>query len=315
MDNSPDFISNLSRNSTFANVKSENSTATPSMKTEIDSASLSGKRCVITVARPNTSERDSASAIRANSVEAALFDAVKNAGGEPAYITTDEATEAKSLSGCDTLFLCGRATSLRKNDAEEVWRTNVMTTRHVCKAAEDAQVRRIVLLGSILSLGHSADNSAIDAATPYLSDDRRTALEKSLFRHEMEVWQMRERGMSVSVVCGGIPINTGVTEKEGARERWEQRLDPIKYAHFLSTPHSLSEALVVAASGENEGKRLICTGLSDELAHKIKEIENNGRPPLTLRLRDMLGLSQKARACKMLRRAGKYASDFAPASE
>lgn len=285
------------------------------MKTEIDPASLSGRRCVITVAAPNTSERDSASATRASSVEAALFDAVRKAGGEPAYMTTDEATETESLVGCDTLFICGQATSLRPNDAGELWRTNVMTTRNVCKAAEDAQVKRIVLLGSILSLGHSADNSAIDATTPYLSDDKRTALEKSLFRQEMEVWQMGERGMGVSVVCGGIAINPGEAENDGAREHWEQRIDPIKYAHFLSTPHSLSEALVVAASGENEGKRLICTGLSDELAQKIKEIENNDKPPLTLRLGDILGLSQKARARKMLRRAGKYASDFAPASE
>lgn len=230
-------------------------------------------------------------------------------------MTLGEATEAESLAGCDTLFICGHATSLRERDAGEVWRTNAMTTRHVCKAAEDAQVRRIVLLGSILSLGHSADNSAIDAATPYLSDDKRTALEKSLFRQEMEVWQMGERGMGVSVVCGGIAITPSEAENIGARELWEQRLDPIKYAHFLSTPHSLSEALVVAASDENEGRRLICTGLSDELAQKIKKNENKSKPSLTLRLRDMLGLSQKARACKMLSRAGKYASDFAPASE
>lgn len=230
-------------------------------------------------------------------------------------MTMGEATEAGSLTGCDTLFICGHATSLRKREAGEVWRTNVMTTRRVCKAAEDARVKRIVLLGSILSLGHSADNSAIDAATPYLSDDKRTTLEKSLFRQEMEVWQMGERGMGVSVVCGGIAIAPSETENEEAREQWERRLDPIKYSHFLSTPRSLSEALVVAASDENEGRRLICTGLSDELAQKIKRNGNKSKPSLTLRLRDMLGLSQKARAGKMLSRAGKYASDFEPADE
>lgn len=288
------------------------------MKTDNDTAILSGRRCVIAGTEPDTSKEDSHSVTHACTVEAALFEAVREAGGEPVHMAMDDAVEPESLRGCDTLFICGHVTSLRKRDAGEVWRTNVTTTRNICKAAEEAHVRRIVLLGSILSLGHSADNSAIDATTPYLSDDKRTVFEKSLYRQEMEVWQMGERGVGVSVVCGGIAINPSKTddyyEKDGAREQWAQRLDPIKYAHFLSTPRSLSEALVVAASDENEGRRLICTGLSTELAQKAMEMGNKNRSPFTL-LRDILGQSQTAKAREMLSRAGKYASDFAPARE
>lgn len=291
------------------------------MKTNMHTGSLSGRRCVIAGSAPDAGNGSAPSAKHAAClVEAALLEAVEKAGGEPSYLTMDEATDTGRLAGCDTLFLCGGAMSLRKKDAEEVWRVNVATTRHICKAAEEAHVRRIVLLGSILSLGHSADNSAIDATTPYLPDDKRTVFEKSLFRQEMEVWQMRDRGIGVSVVCGGIPITPGKAEGsndgEGGRGQWAQRLAPVTYAHFLSTPRSLSDALVEAASDENEGRRLICTGLSRELAQKAQMARGgNARQTALPLLGDILGLSQAAKARKMLKRAGEYASDFAPANE
>lgn len=300
---------------TFAYVKNEKPTAMPHI--EQAEGRLEGRRCVIAGLAPNLAKGDAASVTNADTVESALFNAVASAGGEPTYMTMDNATSAASLADCDTLFICGQCSSLCKSDAQNVWRTNVTTTRNICEASEQAHVRRIVLLGSILSLGHSANHSVVDATTPYLADDKRTIFEKSLFRQEMEVWQMGERGMGVSVVCGGIAISPARMTSSGAKEetprRWAQRLDPVRYAHLLSTPASLAEALVIAASDDNEGKRLICTGLSGTLADKLAERRKATNIPLTLRLKDMLGLSQSSVAQKILRRAGEYASDFAPA--
>lgn len=288
--------------STFATVEKETRTGAPAKVTTAAQTRLDGRRCVVAGIAPDP--RKMSGSAPPHSIEsalpAALLAALSQAGcAQLKYLTTAEAAEAANLAGYDTLILCAQATALRQRDAAAMWRTNVTDTRNACEAAERAGVKRIVLLGSILSLGHSPDGSPVNAQTPYLSDDKRTALEKSLLRQEMEVWQMAERGLEVSVVCGGINCRA---------EGWAGRIDTVKYARLLSTPVALAEALVVAAQDSMVDKRLICTGLSEALA----KAESNGRGK---GLSDILGLSETAMAERMLRRAGTYASDFAPAEE
>lgn len=280
---------------TFANVKDEQKTEIAGQSAAPAQDTLSGKRCIVAILADPKKMSGSAPPRPA---EAALAAAIEQAGcTRVAHLTSDEATEPANLAACDVLFLCGQSLSLRSGDAKEVWTSNVTATRNACEAAERAGVKRIVLLGSILSLGHSPDGSPVDAATPYLSDDKRTLLERSLLRQEMEVWQMAERGLEVSVVCGGIVW--------GSCE-WVRHIDPVKNTRLLTTPAAMAEALVRAASDAMVGKRLICTGLAEDLVQSMVW----QKPSVAERL-----FGQTARAMKILGRLGIYASDFAPAEK
>lgn len=281
---------------TFATVNDELNRETTGKAQATARDILGGRRCV--VASLGIDPVKVSGSAPPCSVASALVSAISHAGcQQPKLITLDEAGEAENLMGCDVLFLCCQALGISQSKAKDVWRANVTATRNACEAAERAGVGRIVLLGSILSLGHSPDGAPVDASTPYLTDDNRTPLERSLFRQEMEVWQMAERGIGVSVVCGGIAY--------GASD-WARHIDPAKHARLLTTPAALANALVCAASDEMTGKRLICTGMSDSLAKSLTW----SKPSFIERL-----FCETAKAEKMLKRLGVYASDFPAAEE
>lgn len=267
---------------------------------------MSGRHCVLVGLSPDPKKMSGSAPPDRCALKTALIAAIRAAGcAHFKYISAIEATEESNLSGYDTLFICSQATSLRRHNEKKVWESNVLTTRNICEAAESAGIKRIVLLGSILSLGHSPENAPVDATTPYLSDDRRGVFEKSLYWQEMQVWQMAERGLSVSVVCGGIMAEHG----------WATELDPEKYAHLMTTPHALVQALTVAAYAKMAGKRLICTGLSEALAKKMKKDWERRGDSLFVKLAGMLGLTEVAKARKILAKSGIYASDFPAAEE
>lgn len=277
---------------------------------------LSGKRCIVVGTDP--SQNGEAANSQGCGVAAAVMSALERAGATgPRYVSIEDAAEPERLDGCEILFLCAQSLSVKESRAKEVWLTNVTATRNVCEAAERAKIKRIVLLGSILSLGHSTDNTAVDASTPYLSDDKRSTLEKSLFRQEMEVWQMAERGMSVSVVCGGIPLPCEKSCHSANKEPDDlsQLIDPERNAGLLSTPEALAEAMATAATDEMEGKRLICTGISSELAKIAKGTGGRRRAGLHTMVKKLLRTGAYRKAENILRRAGTYASDFPPAKK
>lgn len=275
---------------TFASVETRESTSQTAANAGGAQAGLTGRRCAIAGRAQVASE---------GTVEAAIASALAKSGAARTdYMHIDEAADADRLTDVDTLVLCAQALSINRSDARETWRMNVSAIRSACQAAEEAGVRRIVMLGSILSLGHSPDGSAIDAATPYLTDDRRGVVERSLFRGEMEAWQMASRGVGVTVVCGGI-VRT-------AADRWTRQIDPGRHARLLSTPAAVAKAMALAATDGMEGRRLICTGLGESAAAAYSL--DWRRPSLVSRF-----FGEVAMAERMLKRLGAYASDFPPA--
>ncbi len=204
----------------------------------------------------------------------------------------------KAMSDSDLLFFVGQAVSFARKEQQEVWNLNVEATKSVYLAAENAHVGRIVHLSSVFALGHNPDHSPVDGSTPYLSDDRRTACERSLFRQEMKAWSMAERGAKVTVVCGGLPISQCATE-----------VDIIKFATALVTPERLATALAKASSDDMVGKRLVATGLSESDIQNYSASRKSASPIKSL-LRKIFNIRGCRSAVRALSRLGTFESQL-----
>ncbi len=235
-----------------------------------------------------------------------LIKSVKSLGSEvvaildPVSPFNSEGELDVAFAGVDVLFLVGQFVSFRRDDRRNVWRMNVDAARAVYLAAEMAGVKRIVAHGSILALGHNQDGSPVDVSSPYLSDNRRTECEKSLYRAEMEAWKMSERGFSVSVVCSGLLANVSSEHLGLTADDINQR------PHLFSSSDDLALALVAASSDDCIGRRLICSGLSQGM-YFPKEQKH---PPCDNAVMRLLGRDRRSRALQALSRLGTYVSDF-----
>ena len=272
------------------------------------------RRCVIVGFGNSAYDTGSGSRGEEDPVEAALRNALTAAGAESirvarAWPPGDTLEMCEAIAGCDTMFFIGQKLLFSRKRKEMAWRMNVDATRYALSAAEVAGIGQIVMLGSILSLGQS-HKSATDAETPYVSDDRRTVCERSLFRQEMEAWQMAERGMRVSVICGGLPLpyrssshNTATGDRH-AKPRWMDYTSPAKAAEVFTTPDALAKALIAAQDEKHSGQRLICTGLRGDLGQ-------TGKEPGSIRsIVKTLGIGETGAALRVVERMGRYKSDF-----
>ncbi|MEE1346760.1 MAG: hypothetical protein U0K36_02630 [Bacteroidales bacterium] len=278
---------------------------------EVAKTELNGKKCVVAgfgesaYGRPGATGEDA--------VETALMRTLQRMGAgslcAPGGWTEQGGEElADKFEKCDILFFIGQKLTFGDKDKKRTWRLNVDATKYALTAAEEAGIKRVVMLGSILSLGHRQDRQPVDASTPYLSDDERTVCERSLFKQEMLAWEMAERGMAVSVVCGGWPITcleANATEV-GQNPQWLDNDIIARHPGAFCTAQAIADALVAAAKDSMTGKRLICTGIE---TNKLKT--NNRANWLKGMMRKITDKEGAASAIKVLERTGAYSSDFA----
>lgn len=269
---------------------------------------LRGKRCAVVGIGVSSPAGESHNP---NCLAAKLIESVKKVGSEVVAIldsvspfnSAGELDEA--FAGVDVLFLVGQLISFRRDDRLNVWRMNVDAARAVYLAAEQAGVKRIVAHGSILSLGHNQDGSPVDVSSPYLSDNKRSECEKSLFRAEMEAWQMSERGFDVSVVCSGLLVDDSIGNLGLIADDINQK------HHLFSSSDDLVSALIAVSADDYIGRRLICTGLSQG---KLLPEEFVHPSPDNVLLR-LLGRDRRSRTLRALSRLGTYVSDFPVAAD
>lgn len=182
----------------------------------------------------------------------------------------DEEALRAAVRGADVLFCTVADFSFGRGTAARAWRTNADGVRMACLAAEAEGVRRMVHCGSILCLGRQTSDAPVDASTPYLSDDSRTAVERSLFRGEMEVWRAAERGVRATVVCAGWVEEDLRPALESFLRGGGSTMPPMESAYVSAA--GLAEALVAAAGDDYAGKRVVCAGRNAPLASLADDI-------------------------------------------
>jgi dihydroflavonol-4-reductase len=119
----------------------------------------------------------------------------------------DKDSLAKAVAGCQFLFHVAADYRIWVPDPAAMMRANVDGTRDLMRAAKAAGVERIVYTSSVATLGHTADGSPADEATPSTESDMVGIYKLSKFRAEAEVSRMvAKEGLPAVIVNPSTPV-------------------------------------------------------------------------------------------------------------
>lgn len=114
---------------------------------------------------------------------------------------------AEALKGCDFLFHVAADYRIWVPDEAAMHHINVEGTRALMKAAQKADIKRIVYTSSVATLGIPKDGSAGNEETPVCLDDMVGVYKRSKFLAEEVVLTMiRDEGLPAVIVNPSTPI-------------------------------------------------------------------------------------------------------------
>ncbi|WP_020564559.1 hopanoid-associated sugar epimerase [Methylosarcina fibrata] len=123
---------------------------------------------------------------------------------------TDEASLAKALKGCRSLFHVGAYYRLWARDPSLFYKINVEGTRNIMVAALNAGVERIVYTSSIAALGMAPEGGSADEETPVDPGIRKGHYKQSKYLAEAEVSRLiKERSLPAVIVNPTAPVGPG----------------------------------------------------------------------------------------------------------
>jgi dihydroflavonol-4-reductase len=175
---------------------------------------------------------------------------------------TQPETFAAELAGVDTVIHNAALVSFKPEDAEALYQSNVLGTRHLIEAAIANGCKNFIYISSISAIGRNPISPADETLIPDLEDKRRHdpyGYSKRL--GEIEVQQRADQ-------IRAIILNPSVIIGPGSR-RIENALRSLKLAPFLPmipTANSfvdvrdVAQAVVLALTRGQSGERYIVTG-------------------------------------------------------
>ncbi len=215
-------------------------------------------------------DKDIADALRGEGYEVRYVycPIIPTAGGVDIF---DTVALRRAVRGAEVVVSTIAYLSFREGDAAAVWQFNVEGMKSLCLAAELEGAGRLLHLSSTLCLGHQTTSQAVDIDTPYLSNDSRTVLERSLYRGEMQVWMAAERGLKVSTICAGINFEEILPMLERHSRRWPRTLPPMRTA--FSTSDDIGRAVARAIGDDSTaGRRILCVTRNADLGAIANEL-------------------------------------------
>jgi dihydroflavonol-4-reductase len=131
---------------------------------------------------------------------------------------------ADAMHGCDRVFHVAGLVSYRRADAERMYETNVIGTRHVLWAAMEAGVERVVHTSSTAAVGLSGGEAPLDEEARFDPGLRRIPYMWMKHLAEVEVAEAVKAGLDVVMVnpstiigSGDVHLNTGKLFQQIAR--------------------------------------------------------------------------------------------------
>lgn len=113
---------------------------------------------------------------------------------------TDRRAVRRALAGVDRIFHVAGRTSLRSEDREAVWDTNVRGTRVVLESALESGVERVVHTSSVSAIGVASAGKAIDETATFDIGHLGITYVNSKHEGEVEALRLAARGLPVVIV-------------------------------------------------------------------------------------------------------------------
>jgi dihydroflavonol-4-reductase len=122
---------------------------------------------------------------------------------------TDLGSLQRAASGCEGLFHVAADYRLGAPDPAQLYRNNVVGTRNVLQAAQQAGVRRMVYTSSVATIGIPSDGTPGEEGTPTSLENMIGHYKRSKFMAEELVREAARAGASVVIVSPSTPVGPG----------------------------------------------------------------------------------------------------------
>jgi dihydroflavonol-4-reductase len=197
----------------------------------------------------------------------------------------DAAGLARAMRGCGRAYHVAGLVSYRRADAERMYETNVIGTRHVLWAAMEAGVERVVHTSSTAAVGLSESEAPLDEGARF--DPALRSVPYMWMKHlaEVEVVEAAKAGLDAVMVnpstiigAGDVHLNTGKLFAQIARGA--VRLAP-PGGNSVVALEDVVDAHLLAMQRGAAGRRYIVNGENLRQVELLNRIAGAlGRPPL-----------------------------------
>lgn len=124
---------------------------------------------------------------------------------------TDSDSLAPAIKGAGALFHLAGLVSYRRSDYDLLYKTNVIGTRNVMKAAMDANVERVIHMGSIAGMGIPKPGEIADETLEYNLKGHGLHYCDTKFEGSQEAMRFAKQGLPVLDLSPGITFGDGDT--------------------------------------------------------------------------------------------------------
>jgi len=121
------------------------------------------------------------------------------------------------MQGIGDIYHCAAIVSFKPGDKERLLHFNVESTANVANAALEHNVRKLVYISSIASLGRKTNGREITEEEQWEESGNNSVYARSKYLAELEVWRAMGEGLDAVIVNPGIILGEGDWSDGSAR--------------------------------------------------------------------------------------------------
>ena len=141
---------------------------------------------------------------------------------------TDVPSMIPAFVGIKKVYHCAALISFNPKDYREMRKVNIHGTAIIANLSIDAKVDKICFVGSIASIGSSANGGLITEDCEWNSQESNSDYSITKFGAEMEIWRASQEGVAVVIVNPGVILGSGFWET-GSGKLFTQVYNGFKY--------------------------------------------------------------------------------------
>lgn len=193
------------------------------------------------------------------------------------------------MQGVGDVYHCAAIVSFKPADKERLLHFNVESTANVANAALEHNVRKLVYISSIASLGRKTNGREITEEEQWEESGNNSVYARSKYLAELEVWRAMGEGLDAVIVNPGIILGEGDWSDGSARlmkiaynefpfytsgiNGWVDVADVVRAMYELMQSDVVDERFIIAEG--NHAYKDIFTMMAHALGRKPPHIHAN----------------------------------------
>ncbi|MEO6759681.1 MAG: SDR family NAD(P)-dependent oxidoreductase, partial [Saprospiraceae bacterium] len=158
--------------------------------------------------------------VRATRRSGSPDDLVKELEGQVEWVeadVTDVLGLETAFEGVTHVFHCAAMVSFHPRDVRRMMQINVEGTANVVNLALAHQVKKLVHVSSIASLGRTKERPQLDESAKWVTSKANSQYAISKYLSEQEVWRGQAEGLPTAIVNPAIILGSGFWDQGSAR--------------------------------------------------------------------------------------------------